>query len=98
MDAGPSTDEPTYPAPRGGAWTIADYSFHTGDVLPRLELHYLTIGHPSGEPVLVLHGSNATADGLLTPSFAGTLFGPGQPLDAERYFIVIPDAIGLGKA
>jgi len=87
-----------YPAPQSGEWVIGDFRFHTGDVLPELNLHYLTVGPPSGEPVLVLHGSNATAERMLTPAFAGQLFGPGQPLDAEKHFIVIPDAIGLGRS
>jgi homoserine O-acetyltransferase/O-succinyltransferase len=93
-----SSDQATYPAPRPGDWTIRDFHFHTGEVLPELNLHYLTIGDASGEPVLVLHGSNATAESMVTRAFAGELFGPGQPLDAGRYFVVIPDAIGLGKS
>jgi len=91
-------DNLPYPAPRPGEWAIRDFRFHTGDVLPKLNLHYLTVGAPSGEPVLVLHGSNATAESMLTPAFAGELFGPGQPLDAEKHFIVIPDSIGLGRS
>jgi homoserine O-acetyltransferase len=47
---------------------------------------------------LVLHGSNATAESMLNPAFAGELFGAGQPLDAAKHFIVIPDAIGLGRS
>jgi len=98
MDSPRHVDNPSYPAPRPGEWAIRDFRFHTGDVLPELNLHYLTVGAPSGEPVVVLHGSNATAESMLTPAFAGELFGPGQPLDAERHFIVIPDAIGLGRS
>ena len=87
-----------YPAPRDGDWTIKDFPFHTGQVLPELRLHYVTIGDPKGEPVVVLHGSTGSAASMLTPGFAGTLFGPGQPLDATRYYIIIPDAIGHGKS
>lgn len=76
----------------------ADYKFHTGDVLPELRLHYTTIGAPSGQPVLVLHGSGSSAAGMLTADFAGQLFGPGQPLDATKYYIIIPDSIGHGKS
>jgi homoserine O-acetyltransferase len=85
-----------YPEPAAGTWVVRDFTFHTGATLPELRLDYLTIGDPSGEPVLVLHGSVATAASMLTPAFAGKLFAPGQPLDAGRYFIVIPDSIGLG--
>jgi len=92
-----STDTP-YPTPQSGLWTVRDFRFHTGETLPELKLGYLTIGEPANEPILVLHGSNAAAAGMLTPAFAGVLFGPGQPLDATKHFIVIPDAIGLGPS
>ncbi len=87
-----------YPAPREGSWIVRDFRFHTGQVLPELRLNYATVGAPTGEPVLVLHGSTGSAATMLTPAFAGELFGPGQPLDANRYYIVIPDAIGTGKS
>ena len=35
---------------------------------------------------------------MLTPAFAGELFGPGQPLDAAKYYIILPDGIGHGKS
>lgn len=87
-----------YPAPKQGDWIARDFRFHTGDVIPELRLHYTTIGEPSGQPVLVLHGSGGSAANMLTPAFAGELFGPGQALDATRYFIIIPDSIGHGKS
>jgi homoserine O-acetyltransferase len=87
-----------YPAPREGSWVLRDFRFHTGEVLPELRLHYRTIGAPSGEPVVVLHGTTQSGAALLTPVFAGELFGPGQPLDASRYYIILPDSIGHGKS
>ncbi|MDP4023000.1 alpha/beta fold hydrolase [Methylobacterium sp. NEAU 140] len=87
-----------YPAPKEGDWTVRDFKFHTGEILPELRLHYTTVGDPKGEPVVVLHGTTGSAASMLTPGFAGELFGPGQPLDATKYFIVIPDAIGHGKS
>jgi homoserine O-acetyltransferase len=66
--------------------------------MPELRLHYTTIGEPSGLPVLVLHGSGGSAASMLTPAFAGELFGPGQPLDATKYYIIIPDSLGHGKS
>ncbi len=87
-----------YPAPREGDWTVKDFKFHTGDVLPELRLHYTTVGDPKGEPVVVLHGTTGSAASMLTPGFAGELFGAGQPLDASKYYIVLPDAIGHGKS
>jgi homoserine O-acetyltransferase/O-succinyltransferase len=87
-----------YPAPQEGSWVVRDFRFHTGEVLPELRLHYRTVGAPTGEPVLVLHGTTGTGASMLNPAFAGELFGPGQPLDASRYFIILPDAIGTGKS
>jgi homoserine O-acetyltransferase len=87
-----------YPAPKEGAWTARDFRFHTGEVVPELRLHYRTVGEPSGEPVLILHGTAGSGASMLTPAFAGDLFGPGQPLDASKYFIILPDAIGAGKS
>ena len=87
-----------YAAPREREWIVKDFRFNTGEVLPELRLHYTTVGEPSGEPVVVLHGTTGSARSVLTPGFAGELFGPGQPLDATRYYIVIPDTIGHGKS
>src|SRR5215468_3878180 len=87
-----------YPAPKEGDWIAKDFKFHTGEVMPELKLHYTTIGEPSGRPVLVLHGSGGSAASMLTPTFAGELFGPEQPLDASKYYIIIPDGIGHGKS
>jgi len=87
-----------YPAAVEGDWVVRDFHFHTGEVLPELRLHYTTVGARSGEPVLILHGTAGSGTGMLTKDFAGELFGPGQPLDASRYFIILPDAIGTGKS
>jgi homoserine O-acetyltransferase/O-succinyltransferase len=87
-----------YPAPKEADWAARDFRFHTGEVMPELRLHYRTIGDPSGEPVLILHGTGGSGANFLTPAFAGELFGAGQPLDANKYFIVLPDAIGTGKS
>jgi homoserine O-acetyltransferase len=87
-----------YPTPRQGSWVARDFKFHTGEVLPELKLAYTTVGDPRGEAVLVLHGTTGSAASMLTPGFAGELFGAGQALDASRYFIVIPDAIGTGQS
>jgi len=87
-----------YPAPKEGTWTAREFRFHTGEVMPELRLHYRTVGEPSGEPVLILHGTTQSGASMLSPSFAGELFGAGQPLDASKYFIILPDAIGHGKS
>jgi len=87
-----------YPAPKQGEWIAKDFKFHTGETMPELRLHYTTVGEPTGEPVLVLHGTGGSAASMLTPTFAGELFGPGQPLDASKYYIIIPDGIGHGRS
>jgi homoserine O-acetyltransferase len=87
-----------YPAPKQGDFIARDFKFHTGEVMPEIRLHYTTIGEPAGQPVVVLHGSGGSAAAMLTPSFAGELFGAGQPLDASKYYIILPDSIGHGKS
>ena len=87
-----------YPAPKQGDWIAKDFKFHTGEVMPELRLHYTTVGEPTGQPVLVLHGTGGSAASMLTAAFAGEMFGPGQALDATKYYIIIPDSIGHGKS
>ncbi|MBL8699932.1 MAG: alpha/beta fold hydrolase [Alphaproteobacteria bacterium] len=84
--------------PKEGSWVARDFKFHTGQVMPELRLAYTTLGESTGEPVLILHGTAGSGRGMLNPGFGGELFGPGQPLDAAKYFIILPDAIGTGKS
>ena len=87
-----------YPAPKQGDWIAKAFKFHTGETISELRLHYTTVGEPTGQPVLVLHGTGGSAASMLTPTFAGELFGAGQPLDAAKYYIIIPDSLGHGKS
>lgn len=87
-----------YPKPQEGDWTAKDFRIHTGEVLPALKLHYRTIGDPKNPAVLMLHGSGGSGASLLTPGFAGELFGAGQPLDATKYYIILPDGLGHGQS
>lgn len=87
-----------FPAPREASWVARDFRFHTGATMPEVRLGYTTLGEPGGTPVLVLHGTGGSARSLLTPGFAGELFGRGQPLDATRHFIILPDALGAGRS
>ena len=93
-----SASAANYPDPKQGDWIARDFRFHNGETMPELRLHYTTIGAPTGQPVLVLHGSGGDASRMLTAEFAGQLFGPGQPLDAAKYYIIIPDGLGHGKS
>src|SRR6202161_832905 len=88
-----------------GVWVIHDFRFGTGETLPELKLHYLTLGAPHRGPdghtdnaVLLLHGTGGNGHSLLNPVFSDVLFGPGQPLDITKYFIILPDDIGHGDS
>jgi homoserine O-acetyltransferase len=94
-----------YPAPVEGDFIIKDFAFRAGGTLPELRIHYRTIGTPrrdaSGRTTnaaLITHGTTGAGTQFLLPIFANELFGPGQPLDAAKYFIVLPDGIGHGKS
>jgi homoserine O-acetyltransferase len=98
------------PAPRQwpvteGTATFRDFRFATGEVLPELKIHYRTLGTPARDgkgritnAVMVLHGTGGTGAQFLRPQFADQLFGPGQPLDITRFYIILPDSIGHGQS
>jgi homoserine O-acetyltransferase len=96
------------PAPwpvQDGAYDAPDFHFKDGGTLPRLHLHYLTLGTlhrdaagHADNVVLLLHGTGGDAHTLLNPLFSNELFGPGQPLDIRKYFLVFPDDIGAGQS
>ncbi len=86
-------------------YDIPNFRFGTGETLPILHLHYLTLGTPhtnaaghTDNAVLLLHGTGGNASSLLNPIFADPLFGPGEPLDITKYFIILPDDIGHGES
>ena len=107
------TQPPTAPATAAAAsWpmqegdvTLTDFRFRSGETLPRLNMHYTTLGtthrNASGEidnAIMVLHGTGGSGQQFLRPQFADELYGPGQPLDISRYWIILPDNIGHGKS
>jgi hypothetical protein len=67
-----------YPVPQEGSWVVRDFRFHTGEVLPELRLHYTTVGAPTGEPVLLLHGTTGSGAGMLTPRSLANSLAPGS--------------------
>ena len=94
-----------YPPPTEGDYTIHDFKFASGETLPELRLHYRTLGtaqkDAQGETtnaVLIMHGTTGSGAQFIRPEFAGELFGKDQPLDATKFFIVLPDGIGHGKS
>ena len=93
------------PAVREADYVLRDFRFASGETLPELRVHYRTLGAPSRDAsgivrnaVLILHGTTGSGGQFLRPEFSGELFGPGQLLDASRYFIVLPDGIGHGRS
>jgi homoserine O-acetyltransferase/O-succinyltransferase len=91
------------PAAAEADYVIQDFHFATGERLPQLRIHYRFLGRPVRDAqgrvvnaVLILHGTGGSSAGFMSPEFAGELFGPGQPLDASRYFLILPDGIGHG--
>jgi homoserine O-acetyltransferase len=94
-----------YPAPIEGDFTIRDFKFQSGETLPELRIHYRTLGKPEKDAqgkttnaVLIMHGTTGSGAQFIRPEFAGELFGKDQPLDATKFFIVLPDGIGHGKS
>ncbi|HXN65791.1 MAG TPA: alpha/beta fold hydrolase [Candidatus Acidoferrales bacterium] len=82
-----------------------DFHFRDGETLPEVKIHYYALGKPerdaSGKTtnaVLIMHGTGGTGRGFLSATYAGVLFGPGQLLDAQKYFIILPDDIGHGMS
>jgi homoserine O-acetyltransferase/O-succinyltransferase len=101
--ASPCWADTAWPNRQEGDVVLADFRFGSGEVLPALKIHYLTLGtarrNAAGEivnGVLLLHGTSGTSKNWLQSTLADELFAAGAPLDAEKYFIVIPDGIGRG--
>jgi homoserine O-acetyltransferase len=94
-----------YPLPAEGDYSIRNFKFTSGEALPELRIHYRTLGKPEKDAqgkttnaVLIMHGTTGSGGQFFRPEFAGDLFGPSQPLDATKFFIVLPDGIGHGKS
>ncbi|MBA2918881.1 alpha/beta fold hydrolase [Sphingomonas sp. MAH-20] len=112
MQATPAAAAPSAPAAtpaakqwptREGNFTVRDFRFRSGETLPEVRLHYTTLGSPHrnarGEidnAVMVIHGTGGSGKQFLRPQFADELYGPGQPLDITRYYIILPDNVGHG--
>src|SRR5438105_3196827 len=93
------------PTPREADFVVESFRFRSGEVLPKVTIHYTTLGEPRRDgaghvlnAVLLLHGTGGDGHQFFREQFAGELFGPGQPLDASRYFIIMPDDLGHGRS
>jgi homoserine O-acetyltransferase/O-succinyltransferase len=98
-----TTPQRNYPAPIEGDYVISNFHFRSGEVLPALRIHYRTIGTPQRDAsgivrnaVLIGHGTGGAGTQFLNPIFANVLFGPGQLLDATKYYIILADGVGHG--
>jgi homoserine O-acetyltransferase/O-succinyltransferase len=94
-----------YPTPVQGDFILNNFRFKSGEMLPELRMHYRTLGKPERDAqgvvrnaVLILHGTTGSGASFINRQFAGQLFGSGGLLDAERYFLILPDAIGHGQS
>ena len=95
----------TYPPAVEGDFVARDVQFRSGESLPEVRIHYRTVGTPRKDAdgvvrngVLILHGTGGSGRGFLSDGYAGRLFGKGQLLDAERYYIILPDNVGHGRS
>jgi len=93
----------SFPEQSEGDFTVRDFRFQNAEILPELRLHYTTLGTRQFDAagrvtnaVLLLHGTTGTGKSFLGPTLAGELFGPGQALDASRFYIILPDGLGRG--
>jgi len=93
------------PRPSEGDYTVPEFRFDSGEILKGLRLHYTTYGSPKRDAaghvenaVLIMHGTGGSGQQFVSDKFAGVLFGPGQLLDASRYYLILPDDIGHGKS
>jgi homoserine O-acetyltransferase len=93
----------TYPDQNEGDFVAKDFRFQSGEALPEVRLHYTTLGKPHRDSagrvtnaVLLLHGTSSTSKQFFSQTMGPELFGPGQPLDAARYYVIVPDGLGRG--
>jgi homoserine O-acetyltransferase/O-succinyltransferase len=106
MVAVPAAAQPaSFPAPVEGDFVARDFVFSSGDRLAEVKIHYRTLGAPRKDAdgvvrngVLILHGTGGSGAGFLGGGYGGRLFGKGQPLDADKYFIILPDNVGHGQS
>jgi len=105
LAASPAFAQAPFPAPVERDFVARDVRFESGEVAAEIRLHYRTVGQPRRDAdgvvrnaVLILHGTGGSGAAFTGPGYGGLLFGPGQLLDAERYFLILPDNVGHGQS
>jgi homoserine O-acetyltransferase len=105
LQGAPASAPPQPYTPAEADFVASNFEFRSGERLEEARIHYHTLGRPHRDrrgqidnAVLLLHGTGGSGRQFLSPQFAGELFGPGQPLDIERYYIIMPDNIGHGRS
>ena len=105
ISASAAAQPAAYPPPVEGDFIARDFAFTSGERLPEVKIHYRTVGTPRKDAdgvvrngVLILQGTGGSGGGFLNQNYAGRLFGKGQPLDAEKFFIILPDNVGHGRS
>jgi homoserine O-acetyltransferase/O-succinyltransferase len=86
-------------------YVLHDFHFASGETLPELRMHYTYFGKAKRDAqgrvtnaILIMHGTGGSGRSLVNERFSGVLFQKGQLLDAEKYYIILPDGIGHGKS
>jgi homoserine O-acetyltransferase/O-succinyltransferase len=99
------TAPPPYAGQTESNYVVRNFALKSGKKLPELRLHDITIGKPVrnaaghvSNAVLIMHGTGGTGNAFTSEGFGGELFRTGQPLDAAKYFLILPDGIGHGKS
>jgi homoserine O-acetyltransferase len=97
------TAAPSLPNQKEDTFVAKNFKFQSGETFPELKLHYITVGTPHknaqgdiDNAVLLLHGTTGTGKNYLAPNMASQLYGPGQPLDATKFYLIMPDGLGRG--
>jgi homoserine O-acetyltransferase len=100
-----ASGQASYPNMKEGDYLVKNFEFESKEKLAEMNLHYITMGKPQKDKdghinnaVLIMHGTTGNGKGFINDRFSGFLFGPGKVLDANKYFIIFPDAIGHGNS
>ncbi len=88
-----------------GSYAIKNFVFKSGETLEELRINYATWGEAKRDntgkitnAVLLCHGTSGRWQMFSAPFWVSTMYGPGQPLDITKYYVIASDTIGAGKS